>query len=73
MSTISNDCEKVPKLVEALGNPIWKKAMEAEIFSIEKNGTWVLVDRPLDKKVIKVKWIFKIKYNTDGSLDKYKV
>ena len=39
--------------------------MEAQILSIEKNGTWVLVDRPIDKKVIAVKWIFKIKYNGD--------
>ena len=31
---------------EALANPHWKNAMEAEISSIERNGTWELVDRP---------------------------
>jgi len=39
---------------------------------IEKNGTWSLVDKPFDKKTIGVKWVFKVKLNANGSINKYK-
>ncbi|BBN68332.1 hypothetical protein Prudu_377S000700, partial [Prunus dulcis] len=50
----------------------WKKAMEAEITMIEKNNTWELVNRPFDKPIIGVKWIYKTKLNLDGSVQKNK-
>ena len=37
-----------------------------------KNKTWVLSTLPLGKKAIRCKWIFNVKYKSDGSLDKYK-
>ena len=33
---------------------------------------WVLLDKPARVKVIGLKWIFKIKRNADGSINKYK-
>ncbi|KAI5323607.1 hypothetical protein L3X38_032679 [Prunus dulcis] len=39
---------------------------------IEKNATWELVGRPMDKPVIGVKWVFKTKLNLDGSVQKNK-
>ncbi|KAM1861471.1 hypothetical protein ACFX13_013538 [Malus domestica] len=50
----------------------WLKAIEDELFMIEKNGTWKLVDRPTGKPVIKVKWVYKTKLNLDGSVLKNK-
>lgn len=35
--------------------------MNSEISSLEKNKTWKLIDRPKDKEVIDVKWIYKRK------------
>ena len=35
---------------EALSDPKWICAMKEELESIEKNGTWELVDLPLGKK-----------------------
>ncbi|KAL0326873.1 UNVERIFIED_CONTAM: Retrovirus-related Pol polyprotein from transposon RE2 [Sesamum angustifolium] len=46
--------------------------MEEEIKMIEKNNTWELADRPKDKEVIGVKWIYKKKLNADGSIQKHK-
>ncbi|CAL1380181.1 unnamed protein product [Linum trigynum] len=46
--------------------------MDAEISMIEKNKTWELVDQPEDKPVIGLKWIYKVKLNEDGSIQKYK-
>ncbi|CAL2249531.1 unnamed protein product [Prunus armeniaca] len=51
---------------------IWRKAMEEEIKTIEKNKTWKLVDRPKDKEIIGVKWVYKTKFNPDGSIQKHK-
>ncbi|KAK4405981.1 Retrovirus-related Pol polyprotein from transposon RE2 [Sesamum angolense] len=46
--------------------------MEEEIKMIEKNNTWELADRPKDKEVIGVKWIYKTKLIADGSIQKHK-
>lgn len=51
---------------------MWREACEDEITSIKKNKTWTLVDLPLGCKAIGLKWIFKIKRNTDGSIKKFK-
>ena len=40
--------------------------------SIEKNNTWDLVDLPAGAKAIGLKLIFKIKHNSDGSINKHK-
>jgi len=39
---------------------------------IEKNCTWELVDRPSDKNIIGVKWIFRTKLNADITINKHK-
>ncbi|BBG92676.1 multidrug resistance-associated protein 9, partial [Prunus dulcis] len=57
---------------EAVKDAAWQKAMEAELEMIEKNETWELVKRPSDKPIVGVKWIFKVKLNLDGSVQKNK-
>ena len=39
---------------------------------IEKNCTWELVDRPPDKNIIGVKWVFSTKLNADSTINKHK-
>ena len=39
----------------------WLTAMQDEMESLEKNGTWDLVKLPKDKKSVHCKWIFKTK------------
>ena len=51
----------------------WKRAIEVELEAIKRNQVMVEVPRvPAGHKAIGAKWIFKIKYNKDGSVDKYK-
>ncbi|XP_057990269.1 disease resistance protein RPV1-like [Hevea brasiliensis] len=50
----------------------WVAAMKEELNMIEKNQTWELVDRSKDKKAIGVKWVYRSKLNSDGSVNKYK-
>ncbi|GKD35292.1 retrovirus-related pol polyprotein from transposon TNT 1-94 [Tanacetum coccineum] len=49
-----------------------KNVMEDEIQVIEKNNTWELTDRPSNKDVIGVKWVYKVKFNADGSVQRNK-
>ena len=60
------------KYEEAVKDRVWRKAMDEEINMIEKNKTWQLVDKPKEKQVIGLKWVYKTKFNKDGSIQKYK-
>ncbi|CAI7808889.1 unnamed protein product [Closterium sp. NIES-53] len=58
--------------LESIDAEEWKKAMESELKSIEGNGTWELVELPEGRKAITSKWLFKIKSNADGKIERYK-
>ena len=57
---------------EAAGEEVWVQAMDEEMKMIEKNNTWQLVEKPPSKEIIGLKWVFKTKYNEDGSIQKHK-
>lgn len=57
---------------EAVKDPHWKEAMIKEIDALEKNHTWSVVDLPLGRKPINCKWVYKVNYNSDGSIEWYK-
>ena len=50
----------------------WMAAMKKELSMIEKNKTWELIDRPQNRKVIGVKWVYRTKLNANGSINKHK-
>jgi hypothetical protein len=58
--------------VEAEHSPSWRKAMMEEMDSIEENGTWSLIDLPPGRKLIVVKWVFKVKRDKHGAVSKHK-
>jgi len=49
------------EVVSSRDSKKWLVAMESEMESLRKNDTWTLVDRPLGKRVVGCKWLFKIK------------
>lgn len=57
---------------EAIKYPEWQKAIDAEFTALEANKTWSLVKLPPGKKPISCKWVFKVKQNSDGTIERYK-
>ena len=51
----------------------WEEAIQSELKSLEAFDTFDVVTLPPSKKPVGCKYVFKIKYKPDGSIDKYKV
>ena len=49
----------------------WLEAISTELKAIDDNNTWTLVDKP-NRKTIKSKWVFDVKFFQDGTIDKFK-
>lgn len=50
----------------------WWEAALSEIQSLVENGTFELVELPRGAKAIGSRWVFKVKRNADGSIERYK-
>ncbi|GKC75420.1 ribonuclease H-like domain-containing protein [Tanacetum coccineum] len=52
--------------------PHWIDAMNQEMNALLRNGTWEIVDLPKGRKAIGSKWIYKIKFQSSGEIDRFK-
>jgi hypothetical protein len=41
--------------------------------ALQNNNTWELTTLSDEKKTVKWKWVFTVKYKADGTIEKYKV
>ncbi|GAB2269349.1 hypothetical protein Dimus_038770 [Dionaea muscipula] len=57
---------------QAQKDPRWVEAMSKEIQALESNQTWEMVALPKGKKPIGSKWVYKIKYHPDGTVERFK-
>nr|AFP55546.1 gag-pol polyprotein [Rosa rugosa] len=60
------------KVQDAMKDEKWMKAMTVEMDALEKNCTWELVSLPQGKKTVGCRWVYTVKHNSDGSVDRYK-
>jgi hypothetical protein len=50
----------------------WTEAIQKEYDSLLTNGTWSLTALPRGRKAIGNKWVFRIKHNSDGTVERFK-
>ncbi|CAA7270362.1 unnamed protein product [Cyclocybe aegerita] len=77
MGAATSDAEGLdPRtLVEAQAQadwPMWEEAIQKELESLQKAGTWKVVERPAGKNIVGCKWVFHIKKDTHSRIEKYK-
>ncbi|XP_072056283.1 uncharacterized protein [Arachis hypogaea] len=59
-------------VVQALTSPHWKAAMDEEYAALLKCKTWNLVEESPIVEPIGCRWVFRIKRQPDGTIQKYK-
>jgi Reverse transcriptase (RNA-dependent DNA polymerase) len=65
--------EELTNFNDAEKDKNWNCAMVEEIKSIQDNKTWSLVEPVQGHKVIGLKWVFKLKKDSEEKIAKYKV
>ncbi|KAH9105367.1 hypothetical protein AeMF1_018786 [Aphanomyces euteiches] len=58
--------------VEVVNETPWLEATQVEYDSLIENGTWTLTDLPPSREALKCKWLWRMKFDADGKLTKYK-
>jgi hypothetical protein len=53
-------------------NELWQKSMDEDMHSLLENSTWELVERPEGVKPIPMKWVYKVKRDAQGNIERYK-
>jgi hypothetical protein len=71
MTRVAEVCEP-ESFEEAAEDTNWRTTMEEEMHMLAENETRDLVDAPKGVKPIGWKWVYKIKYDIDGSINRYK-
>ena len=71
LSTFSGSSD--PKFFdEAVSNSKWYDATNLELRALERNDSWSITSLPFRKKAIGYKWLYKTKFNLDGTIERYK-
>ena len=60
------------KIEEALTDPDWVIAMQDELNQFESQQVWKLVPRPVHKKAVGTRWVFRNKLDEDGVVTRNK-
>nr|GEX60204.1 retrovirus-related Pol polyprotein from transposon TNT 1-94 [Tanacetum cinerariifolium] len=57
---------------EASKDKCWRSAMDSKLEALERNQTWTIKELPSNKKALGCKWVYKIKYKSDGTIERFK-
>lgn len=69
---VEDDPKTYKEAMLSRDSAFWKEAVNDEMDSLLSNNTWCIVDLPPGSKAIGCKWVFRRKYNTDGSIQTFK-
>lgn len=65
-------CKEPAHYTYAVKDPRWVDAMNKELKTLEDNNTWIVRTVPPGKRAIGCKWVYKIKHNANGSIERFK-
>ncbi|KAI3722068.1 hypothetical protein L2E82_33093 [Cichorium intybus] len=69
----TSDISPIPRsTAQAMCDPKWKSAMDAEMSALHSNHTWELVPRPPNANIVGCRWLYRHKFDSHGHLDRYK-
>jgi hypothetical protein len=71
MVTSITDAEPTT-FAEVFDQQVWREAMLEEYDSIMRNDVWEVVSRPMGKSIVTSRWLYKTKYDANGSIEKHK-
>nr|GEU36285.1 ribonuclease H-like domain-containing protein [Tanacetum cinerariifolium] len=70
-NNIFEECFKPKSFEEAAKHQPWINARNSKMDALYRNNTWDLVELPKGRKAIGSKWVWKIKYKSDGVIERY--
>ncbi|KAJ9564021.1 hypothetical protein OSB04_009181 [Centaurea solstitialis] len=71
--SVTSDISPIPRSTsQAMCDPHWRAAMDAEMAAILSNYTWDLVPKPSDANIVGNRWLFRHKFDSNGRLERYK-
>lgn len=72
IATVVDEIKEPSSFEEANTKKEWKMAMVEEIQALKQNETWDLVPKPVEGDPISCKWVYKVKFKPDGSVERCK-
>lgn len=69
---VISSTDEPKSFTQVVKHTYWREAMSKEISSLEAYHTWTLQILPPGKRAIDSKWVYKVKYKPDRSIERYK-
>jgi transcriptional regulator with GAF, ATPase, and Fis domain len=71
LTFISEDHE--PKTFQgAQSQAVWQQAIKEELIALVDNHTWIIIPLHAGKHIVGCLWIFKMKFNSYGTIERHK-
>ena len=71
-----NDVEQEPTSYnQAVNGPfldLWKEGIQQELDALHSKNTWSVVPIPVGQNIVGSKWVFKLKHDADGNINRHK-
>ena len=71
-ASLSGSPTTVKEAMRSIDRLQWRRAMEEEMQALNETGALELVERPVGANIIDTRWVFKVKRNEHGAIERFK-